>query len=357
MTKRFRTDNTDHMFSENDLIAVRIYRQHLTSPVRHLDAASDLNGFQSQFITASLHSLRIRSLDIDIESGMVRNWTVHGTMHIFAENDLPVFLHDPEHYRSLTFSDTYYGSDGKVIIAPNIQRYWSEKIISYIENSIHSREDLKKACISDGMSDEQLEIMFDQWGGGIRTLCERGFINCRLSERKEYDLSPIFEPLSAEIAETEIIRRYFASYGPASVRDAAYYCGCSQKKIREIMSRIPLESVDVNGTALYYSGDIERHSGIPDCLLLGGFDQLMLGYFKESSLFLPREYLRGIFTLSGIVMPAVLYRGKAAGRWKKNGKMVKIEMFCRPDTDMKKAITDKAESLFSDLREIRFAEI
>ena len=123
------------------------------------------------------------------------------------------------------------------------------------------------------------------------------------------------------------------------------------------MSRIPLESIDVNGTALYYSGDIERHNGIPDCLLLGGFDQLMLGYFKESSLFLPKEYLRGIFMLSGIVMPAVLYLGKAAGRWKKKGKTVKIEMFCRLDTDMKKSITDKAESLFSDLREIRFAEI
>ena len=42
----------------------------------------------------------------------------------------------------------------------------------------------------------------------------------------------------------------------------------------------------------------------------------MLGYEKTESIFLPGEYLRGIFTLSGMVMAPVLLHGRVAGRWK-----------------------------------------
>ena len=35
------------------------------------------------------------------------------------------------------------------------------------------------------------------------------------------------------------------------------------------------------------------------CLFLGGFDQLMPGYEKKDSRYLPKEYLRGIFNLVG----------------------------------------------------------
>ena len=70
---------------------------------------------------------------------------------------------------------------------------------------------------------------------------------------------------------------------------------------------------------------------IPDCLLLAGFDPLVLGYEKKQSIFLPPEYLRGIFSLSGIVMPPVLLRGTVAGRWKRSGKRLQITAF-RPFT-------------------------
>ena len=56
-----------------------------------------------------------------------------------------------------------------------------------------------------------------------------------------------------------------------------------------------------------------------------------LGYEKKQSIFLPPEYLRGIFSLSGIVMPPVLLRGTVAGRWKRSGKRLQITAF-RPFT-------------------------
>ena len=71
----------------------------------------------------------------------------------------------------------------------------------------------------------------------------------------------------------------------------------------------PAEAAECEGQRLFslYSGRTPERA-LPDCLLLAGFDPLMLGYEKKQSVFLPPEYLRGIFSLSGIVMPPVLLR-------------------------------------------------
>lgn len=46
--------------------------------------------------------------------------------------------------------------------------------------------------------------MFDQWGGGIRELCERGFMNYVVQEQKAYCLNPDFEPINENTARPEL---------------------------------------------------------------------------------------------------------------------------------------------------------
>ena len=81
-----------------------------------------------------------------------------------------------------------------------------------------------------------------------------------------------------------------------------------------------------------------------------GFDQLMLGYQKTESLFLPPEHLRGIFSLSGMVMPALLLRGRVAGRWKRTGKKLLITAFEAISREDREQIAEKAEELWSGVK-------
>ena len=76
-------------------------------------------------------------------------------------------------------------------------------------------------------------------------------------------------------------------------------------------------------------------------MLLAGFDPLVLGYEKKQSIFLPQEYLRGIFSLSGIVMPPVLLHGSVAGRWKHSGKHLLIMQF-RPFSQEERGFAEAA---------------
>ncbi len=57
-------------------------------------------------------------------------------------------------------------------------------------------------------------------------------------------------------------------------------------------------------TAFYIPDRQTDWPEIPDCLFLAGFDPLLMGYEKKESPFLPPEYLRKVFSLAGIVMPA-----------------------------------------------------
>lgn len=90
---------------------------------------------------------------------------------------------------------------------------------------------------------------------------------------------------------------------------------------------------------------------LPKCLFLAGFDQLMLGYEKTESLFLPKEHMRDIFNLAGIVRPAILVNGTVVGWWNLKNHKLKITLFSPAD---QKLISDAATRLWSDLKQIEY---
>ncbi len=79
-----------------DLKQIQLYRQHLTDSADKITVVKDLCGIQSQFMSNALHALKIRCTEYDPETvrdGIVKNWTIRGTIHIFAEDDLPLFIY------------------------------------------------------------------------------------------------------------------------------------------------------------------------------------------------------------------------------------------------------------------------
>lgn len=69
--------------------------QYLISHAPKLTVVRDLCSIQSQFVVNVMHSLKIRSNDFDaspVGEGLVKNWSIRGTVHAFAESDLPLFI-------------------------------------------------------------------------------------------------------------------------------------------------------------------------------------------------------------------------------------------------------------------------
>ena len=322
----------------------RLAGQHLLAPTDTQTVVKDLCGVQAQFLSHALHGLSIRCTEVNTD-GLIKSWTNRGTMHLFSADDLPLLLHEGRtHF--LRPVDTL---ESDAYISANRKAYFADLIVDAVSQGIDEREALKAVCEKAGMTENESQSLFDPWGGTIRALCEVGRICHKVQEKKAYQLCPAFEPVAENKARIELARRYFTHFGPATVKDAAYFFGTTQTKVKSWLKQLPVIETSLDGMSYLYIDNGLLAGNLPDCLFLAGFDQLMLGYEKTQSLFLSNEHMRDIFNLAGIVRPAILVNGTVVGWWNLKNRKLKITLFSPAD---QKLISDAATVLWSDLKGI-----
>ena len=320
----------------------RLAGQHLISITDSQSVVKDLCGLQCQFLSHALQGLSIRTESANT-AGMVKSWTLRGSMHLFSADDLPLFLHEGrKHF--LRPVDTL---ESDAFLSARRKAYFADLILDAVSHGVDQREDLKRLCEASGMTQGECGSLFDPWGGIIRALCESGRICHKVQETKAYQLCPDFVPMEEEPARLELLRRYVTHFGPATVRDAAYFFGTTQRDIKALLKKLPVEETAAEGRTYFYMEQETPGYDLPSCLFLAGFDQLMLGYEKTESLFLPQAHIRDIFTRAGIIRPAVLLNGTVAGWWKRKDKNLIITLF---DDQDKTPIIRAAEALWPDIR-------
>jgi len=240
-------------------------------------------------------------------------------------------------------TDAYISADRKA--------YFANLIVNSVSKGIEERDALKTACEMSGMTELEGKSLFDPWGGLIRALCETGRLCHKVQEKKAYQLCPTFEPMEEKTARLELARRYFTHFGPATVKDAAYFFGTTQGKVKAWLNELPAAETVFGGKTYFYIDNGMPIGELPKCLFLAGFDQLMLGYEKTESLFLPKAHMRDIFNLAGIVRPTILIDGNVVGWWNMKNRKLSITMFGNYDAEM---ITEKANGLWTDIKKIEF---
>ena len=178
--------------TEQELIALRLYRQHLTNPAPGEEICRDLNGIQAQFLSNSRHALAIRGCGgSEWNRGLVKSWTLRGTIHVFREKDLPLYLHEGRCH-ALRPCDTLE-ADGW--ITRERKDYFASLILDTLTGGPATREALRQACRSKGLTDREEESVFQPWGGTIRALAEAGKIVHLVQEEKAFRLAPPFTPM------------------------------------------------------------------------------------------------------------------------------------------------------------------
>ena len=331
----------------NEIKLLRLYNQHLLHPTDTQTVVKDLCGVQAQYLAHALHGLSIRCEQVDTEN-LVKSWTNRGTLHLFSQDDLPLFLHQGRNY-PLRPVDTM-GSDA--YLDATQKAYFADSILDAVASGIETREALREVCRAKVMTDLEAESIFNPWGGLLRALCENGKLCHRVQEPKAFRLCPSFEPMDIASAQKELLRRYFTHFGPATIKDASYFFAIPQKQVKAFLRDLPVSSFQKDNRTFYHIGEKLPDTDIPKCLFLSGFDQLLLGYEKTESIFLPNEHIRDIFTLAGIVRPAILVNGTVSGYWNnKNGKL-SITLF---NPNHRNLVYSSAVALWPNIKQITIA--
>ena len=306
-------------------------------------AVSDLMGLQAQFANYPKASLRMRASDYREEDpfhGLVKIWSHRGTMHLVPEDEIG--LHLSAYDNGGPFVEGYWG-----ISRADAER-WAPFIEEQIRQGNNTRDGLKDACSQAGMGEELLHQAFYGWGGLIREMVTRGLIVCGTGTQKEYFLPKAVTWTERDEARRVFLRRYFEHYGPATVSDCRYFFGNWKKAdmdplLKELLPR--LVCTEIGGKRYYSLHEPITEAELPVCVLVPGFDQLVLGY-KDRDRMIDGRFLKELTNISGIVSPSILIRGRIRARWKLDGNEILVTSFDRRLKKDEAAIRRKVKEVF-----------
>ena len=126
-----------------------------------------------------------------------------------------------------------------------------------------------------------------------------------------------------------LLRAYLRGYGPASVKDFAYWVGLPLRDIAPLFAELRETLTEVAG-GFVLAGEPTDAPAPPRATLLAKFDPLTLGHADKTRWLAPADYKR-VFRIAAQVEAVVLLRGRAAATWrfarKVNRATVTIEPF------------------------------
>lgn len=267
------------------------------------------------------------------KSALTKTWLYRGTLHGVAYDDLPALL--SLHADAAPWS--YFGLPDEEV------EEVAGQVLRLMEDGVYSRAQMRE-IFSDRYDAETVGRLFSPWGGVFVYLARRGKVAFRSMTSRDFDLISAEPGQSRSQALPDLLRRFFAAYGPATLADAQWFFGLEKADFAGVDLE-EFEVVEHNGSPHYYLDEGEEVEDIPHLTLLSGFDPYVVSYVDRQDV-LPREHRAKVILKSGICLPTVAVDGQVAGVWniKKNEPVV--EFFTRQS----KALVNKTYDLVDTLR-------
>ncbi|HEX2858509.1 MAG TPA: winged helix DNA-binding domain-containing protein [Propionibacteriaceae bacterium] len=350
--------------SWDQVLAFRAERHHLserTPAGAALAVLRSLCGVRAQLPTTAELSLwaRVDALSSGwVTEGLhdrtlVKTW-VRNRAHVIPADDLALYV-AALHPRPEGPGDGWLRLRG-------VTRQQYEAIVAAVPRVLddwpRTREQLAEGVTALAGADLRDAVMFS-WGGVLKQSARSGdlcfgpptgrevtFVRPDVWLGSALDADP-------DAAGRELVRRYFAAYGPSTAVDFGHWIedpARARAFVRAAAS--DLAPVDIEGhRALALRTDLDsltadrRPSGVR---LLPGFDQYVTGTQPRAA-FVPPDAARRVFGQQGSVAPVLLVAGRAAGVWshERRGEVVgvRVQPFGPLDAATVTALEDEATRL------------
>jgi uncharacterized protein YcaQ len=288
----------------------------------YLSLWSRMDGFRREILTEALYE----------EKTLIKTWLMRGTVHIVPTADFPVYQRALR--RSLC--DGWETSLKKQTLIA-IPRTWS-KLLDAIMNSLGEgplvKKDLAarvKGLMRSYTEREQKRLV----GWALRLLSYRGLV-CHDRPTgpwyhfKDNRFAPVslwleqnhVEAVDEDEARHDLLLKYLGGYGPATIRDFAYWAGFKMPEARQVLEsarkrlcRISLKDGKAELWVRAEEADYlkDREPKQPVCFL-PEFDPLVMGH-KDKSRIMDEDARKRVFLRLATVAPTLLVEGRVAGTW------------------------------------------
>jgi hypothetical protein len=194
------------------------------------------------------------------------------------------------------------------------------------------------------------------------------FRNAPTADPWSFGRRPAFLPCTVSVddepaATAELIRRYLAAFGPATVADMSQFTILKRSVVREVVESMAdvvavsgpdgAQLVDVNGGEPRPEADVAT---LPP-RLLGMWDSVLLAYADRGRV-IPDEHRVHVIRRNGDVLPAVLVEGLVRGVWRASSDAIEVRALEPLDDgtladldaearDLRQLLTEREPTVFS----------
>jgi DNA glycosylase AlkZ-like len=352
------------------LRAWRLRRQLITAPHATTPeaVARQLIGIQAQVVSAAALAASVRGEGLGIDSlttalaerRLVRAWAMRGTLHAFDADDYPVIV------ASLRRRETWR--------RPTWFRYFE-----VTEAEMESIIEGVGSVLDDGRPRTRKELAADlgkrlgrglerqlssSWGTLLKPAADRGYLIHAAGEGSTVTFTrpdrwiDRWREVDPDEALPAVLRRYLATYGPASTDEVRrWWGGLKSSFIRAALGELGRSVVNVevdSATGLLLAEDVQAIAATTPLRgavhLLGPFDPLIVGAGTRDALIPPARYKR-VSRTAGWISPVVLVNGLVAGVWTSSSStgslQVTVDLFESADPATKRALGRAVERLGS----------
>lgn len=343
------------------LRAQRLVPGDTRTPAGAAAALREVFAVQAQDAAAASLSLRARSTgltarDVDRavaeERSVVRTWCMRGTLHLVPAEDVGWLLS----LLGPRFSDAYR----RRRLQLGLDDEACERGLRVLRHALADHGPLTRAALrphlaaagvpSDGQALPHLLLHAALLGvicQGPGTAREPAYVllDDWLPERRH---------LPRDAALAELARRYLDAYAPAGPDDFAAWSGLPAADVRAAWRQVAdgLLEVDAAGRAAWLPGARAAWldhppPAAPAVRLIPAFDTYLLGY-RSRDLILPPEHAARIQPGGGLLHPAVLVDGLAAGVWSVQRRRDGVDVIVEPFGDLAAEVRAALEAEAAD---------
>jgi len=291
-----------------------------TSFATPIDALHGIFAIQTQYASSLPIALALRLKRLKPtwhadkgHQSVLKCWTLRSTLHAHTGDDHAIAvaaLHDRLRTRYTEWFKSELGFDDS-----SIERL-EEEVCAALGDGPRTRVELH-SCVPS-----LKQIPYAGWGLDLKGLALTGRIKILVEERgaTKFALHECPAKWAKDEAIAELMKRYFAAFGPATLNDFRYWTGLFAADVKRSFEVVEnqLVRVEVEGWPgeRFMIGD-RTESKIPKVMLLAKFDPLTLGHL-DKTLFLSHADRPQVFRKAGQVEAGVLVDGKFVGTWRIN---------------------------------------
>jgi hypothetical protein len=316
------------------LITKRLRQQQLVGSKRRTpqDVVASLCAMQAQDYPAAKWAIGLRSpgmQDADVEQAfndglILRTHVLRPTWHFVSPDDIRWLL-TVSAPRIHAASASYYrqaGLDAKIVnkaCALMHRVLEGGQTLTRVELGTHL---LRAKIPAQGLALAYV-VMHAEVEGVICSGPRRGkqFTYALLSER-----APNARVLDRETALGELAYRYFASHGPATVRDFAWWSSLTMTEAQRAIASAsrPLESTKLDGKLYWNGADAVSASKGAQALLLPNYDEYVIAYKDRGVVLDSTQTANMVARSNGAFANHVAIDGRLAGSWSRTIKPTEV---------------------------------